>query len=106
MFIYAEAELDYYHGNSKIKKYNPHIIYDSDFEVCLLYIDKYNLLESFVEEFILLYASREQNIAGNLACLIDWLRRGGTPHAKLTLDIIKEKYSQYLNNIERYIILL
>lgn len=106
MFIEAHTDLNsWYLMEGLYKNKNPHIIYDDNFEVCLLFIDTTDLIGSFLKEFIWLYDSKKQNIEYNLVCFLKWVKCD-VYHYEQAQTILKNKYPQYIEDIEKYLLLI
>ena len=112
MFIKTEADLGYHSFNYNKLLYdvikNPHIIFDTDFEVCLLFINNSSdLIPSFIDEFILLYKNKEEDVLANLIKLLIWIKSEDNQNQyDQMIEIIKNKYPQYIKDIEKFMILL
>jgi hypothetical protein len=114
MFILTKVDWgfpkDKYYCGDGVNYIIPHIIYDDNFEVVIFPSykagqERDGLIISFLSEFIWLY-EQKQDIIKNLAKLIVWLYSQYKPDCDILINQLNEKYPQYKNNIEKYLVLL
>ena len=118
-WLYSPESEDNAHFTKLQKKYektSPHIIRDTDFEVCLLLkeMKNYNddeyhtgLVISFIRDFISLYKNKGMNVAANIVLLGEWLTKRYSYYEYNTMmDLIDKEYPQYKDDIEKYMVMI